>query len=356
MRRGAALVMVMAIAATAATGCGARRAPGDDGAYVLRYATSYSPSHPFSRADRTWMDHVARTSGGRLRIEPHWSGGLLSSDHALIELRHGVSDIGLITPIYSRGGTHALRAQSGFYGGVKTIADQVAVYKCLAREFPVFTEELRGLRVLAVQGGTLPGVVTRDRPVRRLGDLRGLRLRAPVELMTVLLEVGADPVNMPMAEVYSALSKGVIDGVVAPGDTLRSLHFAEVAKYYSQLAVSRGGYPARAISDRVWQTLPPDLQDVLAASQEVWEAALDQEVTRGLEAGERHGRDMGVTFVPFDADDQTRFDALYQEMAKASADDLVKSGIDGPAIFERAQALVARATAGQRPPCAPAQR
>ena len=95
---------------------------------------------------------------------------------------------------------------------------------------------------------------------------------------------------------------------------------------------------------------------MLAASQEVWEAALDQEVTRGLEAGERHGRDMGVTFVPFDTDDQTRFDALYQEMAKASADDLVKSGIDGPAIFGRAQALVARATAGQRPLCTPAQR
>ena len=357
MRTGEALVMVMAaVAALASTACGGAQTLRDGGTHVLRYSTSYSPGHPFSRADRTWMDHVARTSGGRLRIEPHWSGALLSSDHALIELRHGVSDIGLVTPIYSRGGTHALRAQSGFYGGVKTIADQVAVYKCLAREFPVFTEELRGLRVLAVQGGTLPGVVTRDRPVRRLADLRGLRLRAPVELMHVLLRLGADPVNMPMADVYSALSKGVIDGVVAPGDTLRSLHFAEVAKYYSQLTVSRGGYPARAISTRVWQTLPADLQDLLAASQQVWEAALEEEVTRGLEAGERHGREMGVAFVPFDSDDQRQFDGIYQEMAKASADDLAKSGIDGPAIFERAQELVARANAGHRPQCAPTQR
>ena len=347
MRMGRALVMVMALAGSAAAACaGARATPPEGGAHVLRYATSYAPGHPFSRADRTWMDHVARASGGRLRIEPQWSGSLLSADHALIELRHGVSDIGLITPIYNRGGTHALRAQSGFYGGVRTIADQVSIYKCLAREFPVFTEELRGLRVLAIQGGTLPGVVTRDRPVQRLADLRGLRLRAPVELMRALQRLGADPVNMPMADVYSALSKGVIDGVVAPGDTLRSLHFAEVAKYYSQLAVSRGAYPARAISDKAWQALPANLQDVLAASQEVWEAALDQEVTRGLEAGERHGREMGMTFVPFDAGDQRRFDGIYQEMAKASADDLAKSGIDGPAIYQRAQELVARANAG----------
>ena len=38
---------------------------------------------------------------------------------------------------------------------------------------------------------------------------------------------------MPMGEVYSALAKGVIDGVVAPADTLRSLHFAEVAHYFT---------------------------------------------------------------------------------------------------------------------------
>jgi TRAP-type transport system periplasmic protein len=354
MKRGIALVV--AVAAAAAAGCAGARAQRKDGADVLRYATSYSPGHPFSRADRTWMDHVARTSGGRLRIEPHWSGALLSADHAVIELRHGVSDIGLITPIYSRGGTHALRAQSGFYGGAATIADQVAVYKCLAREFPVFAHELRGLRVLAIQGGTLPGLVTRDKAVRRLADLRGMRLRAPVELMRVLERLGADPVNMPMADVYSALSKGVIDGVVAPGDTLRSLHFAEVANYYSQLAVSRGAYPARAISESAWQRLPADLQDVLAASQEVWEAALDEEVTRGLEAGERHGREMGVTFVPFDPGDQRRFDEIYDEMAKVSADDLATHGIDGRAIFTRAQDLVARANAGHRPPCAPADR
>ena len=351
MRTLAALVVLSA----AVAGCGGEGLEASPGAgiHALRYATSYSPGHPFSRADLTWIEHVQKASGGRLRIEPYWSGSLLSADHGLIELRHGVSDIGLITPIYSRGGTHALRAQSGFYGGVKSIADQVAVYKCLARDFPVFDEELRGLRVLAIQGGSLPSLVTRNTPVRRLSDLRGMRLRAPVELMRVLQRLGADPVNMPMADVYSALSKGVIDGVVAPGDTLRSLHFAEVAKYYSQIAVSRGAYPARAISEKAWHRLPQDLQQVLVESQGVWETALDDEVSRGLEAGERHGREMGVTFVPFDPEEQRRFDAIYDETARASADALATFGVDGRAIYQRAQQLIARVNAGERPPCTP---
>ncbi len=101
--------------------------------------------------------------------------------------------------------------------------------------------------MLAVQGGSLPGIITRDRPIRSLADLQGLRIRAPTELLTVLRELGADPVNMPMGEVYSAMTKGVIDGVIAPADTFRALHFAEVARYYSTLVgaarrLSRAGH------------------------------------------------------------------------------------------------------------------
>ena len=65
----------------------------------------------------------------------------------------------------------------------------------------------------------------------------------------MLRHFGADPVEMPMGEVYSALAKGVLDGVIAPADTLKSLHFAEVAQYFNTLSVPRGAYAARAMGD-----------------------------------------------------------------------------------------------------------
>ena len=188
--------------------------------YVLTYASPYPPTHPFSRADIEWMHYVERASGGRIGFRPYWSGAVLSSDMSMVEIRHGLADIGLITPIYARGGAHMLRAQSGFYGGVRDIADQVAVYDCLAARFPAFGDELKGLHVLAVQGGNFPGVLTRSRPVRSLDDLKGLRLRAQTDAIDVLKALGADPVNMPMGEVYSARAKGVSDGVVSPADTI----------------------------------------------------------------------------------------------------------------------------------------
>ncbi len=231
---------LLAIALLAAAACSRAPAPTSTGLVTLTYASPYPPGHPFSRADIRWITYVEKASGGRLTIQPFWAGSLLSSDQSMAEVRHGVADIGLITPIYARGGAHTLRAQSGFYGGVRSIEEQVAVYRCLAATFPELNREFSGLHVLAVQGGNFPGVVTRTRAVTSLGDLRGLRLRAPAENLDVLRALGADPVNMPMGEVYSALAKGVIDGVVAPADTLKSLHFAEVAPHFASLRVSRG--------------------------------------------------------------------------------------------------------------------
>lgn len=310
--------------------------------YVLTYASPYPPTHPFSRADREWMDLVVKKSGGRIAFRPYWSGALLSADMSMEEIRHGVADIGLITPIYARGGAHLLRGQSGFYGGVRDINEQVAVYDCLASRFPEFGNELKGLRVLAVQGGNFPGVLTRFRPIRTLADFRGLRLRAQSDAIDVLKQLGADPVNMPMGEVYSALAKGVIDGVVAPADTIKSLHFSEVAKYFTTIRFSRGAYPARAISDMAWRKLPPDLQTLLTASKPAWEAALNRELQAADIAGASFGKANGIRFTTLPTKEQARFDRLYSLDALAQARRLKGIGIDAEPVLAAAQGMIKR--------------
>lgn len=326
------------LAALALASC-AKPAPKAE--FTLTYASPYPPTHPFSRADIAWMKKVEKESGGRIAFKPFWAGSLISSDMSITEIRHGLADIGLITPIYTRGGVHLQRTQAGFYGGVKTIEDQVTIYDCLAAKFPQLSGELSGLHVLAVQGGNFPGVMTRNKPVRSLADLKGLRLRAQTDSIDVLRALGADPVNMPMAEVYSALAKGVIDGVVAPADTIKSLHFSEVAHYFTTLRLSRGGYPARAMSDITWRRLPPDMQALLMRSKPEWERELNANNTRAEKAGLEFAKDHGVTILPLPAEDQARFDTLYNRFALDQARRLKAIGIDGEPVFRTAQALIA---------------
>ncbi|MBC2665421.1 TRAP transporter substrate-binding protein DctP [Novosphingobium flavum] len=309
--------------------------------YTLTYASPYPPGHPFSRADIAWMKHLEQASGGRIGFRTFWSGSLISSDMSMEEIRHGLVDVGLITPIYARGGAHLLRAQSGFYGGIASIRDQVAVYDCLDARFPEIGQELEGLHVLAAQGGLFPGVLTRNKPVRTLADLKGLRLRAQSDAIDVLRALGADPVNMPMGEVYSALAKGVIDGVVAPADTIKSLHFAEVAHHFTQLRFSRGAYPARAMSDAAWRRLPPDLQGLVGNSRKFWEDVLNTEILASEKAGVDFAAAHKVEMIPFPAAEQHKLDQLYNRYALDQARALGEVGINGEPVFRAAQALIA---------------
>jgi TRAP-type C4-dicarboxylate transport system substrate-binding protein len=318
---------------------GCTKAP-DTGVVELVYATPYSPGHPFSLADQRWMRFVEERSGGTLRIRPSWSGALLSSEHSLIELRHGVVDIGLITPIYVKGGVHLIRMQSGFYSGADTIEKQVALYHCLAAGSEEFDREMAGLKILAVQGGSLPGIVTRDRLVRSLAELRGMRIRVPTELLNVMRALGADPVNMPMGDVYSALAKGIIDGLIAPTDTFKSLHLSEVARYYTQLIIPRGAYPARAMGRSRWEQLSAEHRAVLEESTSVWETALAEENRRALEEGWSFAQQAGIEKAVVSAADQQTFDALYLEEAARNAALLARYGIDGDTVLELAQASI----------------
>jgi TRAP-type transport system periplasmic protein len=334
-RIGCALAVLSALAFAACS------APPDDGVTELVYATPYSPTHPFSRADQRWIKFVEQQSGGSLRIRPSWSGALLSSEHSMEELRHGVVDIGLITPIYVKGGVHLIRIQSGFYSGAASIESQVALYRCMAAGNPEFDHELEGLKVLAVQGGSLPGIVTRDKPVRTLEDLRGMRIRVPTELLNVMRDLGADPVNMPMSDVYSALAKGVIDGLVAPTDTFRALHLSEVARYYTRMRVWRGAYPARAMGTQRWNSLSDAQRAVLEAGIAVWEQALAEENRRALDEGWKLAVETGVVESGLSTADQQRFDALYLREAERNAQSLDRYGIDGMKVLRIARASVA---------------
>jgi TRAP-type transport system periplasmic protein len=335
MRPGSRLATLLTALALAA--CAPRQ---QTGVTELVYATPYSPAHPFSRADQRWIKFVEERSGGTLRIRPSWSGALLSAEHSMEELRHGVVDIGLITPIYVKGGVHLIRIQSGFYSDAASIESQVELYHCMADGNPQFERELQGLKVLAVQGGSLPGIITRDKPVRTLADLQGMRIRVPTELLNVMRDLGADPVNMPMGDVYSALAKGIIDGVVAPTDTFRALHLAEVSRYYTRMRVWRGAYPARTMGLRRWNSLTQAQRSVLEAGIPVWEQALAEENRRALDEGWKFAEKDGVIASDLPAAEQRRFDALYLQEAERNAQALQRYGIDGSKVFRKARASI----------------
>ena len=199
-------------------------------------------------------------------------------------------------------------------------------------------------KVIHAEGAHFEHGLAENVAAQVLESMAGVAPRFPQafgELLGVLDRLGADPVNMPMGEVYSAMAKGVIDGVVAPPDTFVSLHFGEIAGYYSSLAVPRGAYPARAMNLEKWETLTDGQKAVLERGVEVWEAALADENRAAGERGMAEARKRNVQFASVSAAEQDRFDRLYLEDARLNARALERFGIDGLETFRIARNSVA---------------
>ena len=80
---------------------------------------------------------------------------------------------------------------------------------------------------------TPPAVfMMRDKPVRSLEDLAGLKIRVSSSSAAAIVEAyGATPVPMPANKVYTAMNTGVVDGALMGSDSLLIFKLIETTKY-----------------------------------------------------------------------------------------------------------------------------
>lgn len=264
--------------------------------FNLSYASPYTEAHPYGAADAEWIARIEEQSGGRVDITPYWGRTLITSREGVDELSAGVADMAYIAPIYARSGYDMNRLVPGMFYGYTDPEKVLNVYMDIVEAHPEFNDELSGVHVVGYNVGTPMHILLREKPVETLDDLKGLRIRAAVDFIGPLAAYGAEGVTMPMTETYPSLEKGVVDGVIAPYEALKSLSFAEVVNYYSELPHSRGAYPSRAVNGDVWADLPDDIKQIFDDNSE-WLSLRTLEFAQTAEdAGRAYGEEQGVQF------------------------------------------------------------
>lgn len=141
---------------------------------------------------------------------------------------------------------------------------------------PVVTNEINpkaseaGFHLVRYWEVTFRDIYTTRKEIKALPDLKGLKFRVigSPSFVALFRALGANPTPMPFGELYSGLQQGVVDG--AENDLLTyqtSRHF-EVAKHVA-LTHHMMLVNSLFISEKFWQTYPPDIQAIIA------EAALE---------------------------------------------------------------------------------
>ena len=94
--------------------------------------------------------------------------------------------------------------------------------------------EYDGFKVLALHADSGGVLHTRDRPVTRLEDLAGLRLRSPFGAMEqALAALGAIPVALHPPQIHAAVASGQVDGAVMAWDVVAYTRTADLLPFHT---------------------------------------------------------------------------------------------------------------------------
>jgi tripartite ATP-independent transporter DctP family solute receptor len=125
----------------------------------------------------------------------------------------------------------------------------------------------KGMRSLGVFLLGARKITTGKKPIQRIEDLRGLKLRVPnvATYIAFFKAAGTNPVAIPIQEAYLALQTGVADGQENPWAQIWSFKFYEVQKYLARTDhVINVNFVT--VSERWWADAPADLRQTLSVA------------------------------------------------------------------------------------------
>ena len=311
--------------------------PIETSAADLKLAHFTSPKHPMDRFFmRPWTKKVLKMSGGSLNIKIYPGGKLGKGPRAQYKRAiDGVADMtfglqGYTSKIFKRTTMVELPALAANSG------ELVLKFWKVYREH--MSPEYKKVKVLAIWVGEAPVFMTRNKPIKTLDDLKGLKIRTPSANQSRWLKaLGATPVSFPVNQMYRALETGRVDALLVPPSVIRSFKIGEVAKYFTTgLDAAFGRSPFFLVMNKkAWKGLESSHKIIIDRTTGAkWSAQAtaiyEKAGAGGLKSVSGTGKHEIISFS--DADKAKMKSILLQARAKY-VDDLEQQGIPAKAII-----------------------
>ncbi len=202
---------------------------------------------------------LEKRTKGRVKTEYLAGGSLLKAPGMYKGIVTGIADIGYSHIEYTPGRMPVSGVCELPLGYASAwVASQVT--NDFYNEFK--PKEFDDVRVLWTNASN-PSLMITKKPVRKLEDLKGMKIRSPGIVGFTVTALGGTPTSTPMMEVYDAMAKGVIDGVNTPYETLKTFRFAEVVGYTTvNWQTGNVYYFYVAMNKNSYKKLPPDIKEI----------------------------------------------------------------------------------------------
>jgi TRAP-type C4-dicarboxylate transport system substrate-binding protein len=292
-----------------------------------------------------WAKKVEAESKGQIKVELYPSMQLGGTPPQLFDqVKDGVADIVWTLPGYTAGRFPKTEAfELPFIAGNAEQSSQAA-WEFYEKHLQ---DTFKEVKIIAVHTHG-PGLIhAKGNGVRKLEDLKGLKVRAPTRIINELLKtLGATPVGMPVPAMPEALSKGVIDGTVVPWEVTTPLRVAELVNTHTEFSGNRSFYVSFfvfAMNKAKYDSLSPELKKVIDANSGLatskWVGkVMDEGDAPGLEAAKKRNN----AIVTIDAKETARWKQASQPVIDAWIKDMDGKGLNGKQLVEDARAAIAK--------------
>ncbi len=295
-----------------------------------------------------WAEKIGTESGGRIKVEVFSAMSLGGTPPQLMDqARDGVVDIVWTLPGYTPGRFPSVEVFELPFTMTNAEATSRAYWDLFKSDMEA--TEFKGVKILAtwVHG---PGVIhSKGEGIRKLEDMQGKKMRGPTRVINGLLaELGAEPVGMPVPAIPEALSKGVIDGTVIPWEVTPALKVAELVDTHTEFAGDTALYTAAfvlAMNQAKYDSLPVDLKKILDDNTGAEFSAYAGKTMAGYDAaGRAIAEATDNEIVVLDEAEVARWKAIAETVRDNWFEEMDAKGIDGEALYDKAQELIAKYT------------
>lgn len=233
----------------------------------LTYAQFQPAQHFNNKLSESYAKEIEKRTNGKVKITVYSGGTLVAADKTYSGIVTGIADMGMSCMAYTRG-KFPLSEVIDLPLGYKT---GVAATKLINLFYEKFKpKEYSETEVMYFMAHS-PGIVHSKKPINKLEDIKGQKIRCTGLAAKVAGKLGAVPVAMPMGETYDAISRGVVDGSMGPQESTQGWRWGEVVAASTQsfgAGYSTGFFVV--MNKQKWNSLPADIQKIFREVNKEW--------------------------------------------------------------------------------------
>ena len=315
---------------------------------TLKFHTFMSPqSAVWKDMHLGWMEKVEKESGGKIKFEKYPAMQLGGTPANLYDqVKDGVVDVTWTLP----GNTPGRFPRIEVFELPFMMSNAEATSRAYWEYLQTYAkDEFKDVQVIAVNVHG-PGMFhSRDKAIKNLADLKGMKVRGPTRQITNMLRyLGATPVGMPLPQIPDNLSKGVIDAVSIPWEVVPSVKVQELTKFHTEFPKGVSLYTTTfvmAMNKKKYDSLPPDLKKVIDNNSG---AATSAWLGKTQEGNDSKGRVTAVerknTIAMFSQEEVQNFRRAARPVEFDWTKELDSKGFKGQELLDGARKLIEKNT------------